>query len=398
MPQTLYQFGINPAKPSSKALTPKVIATSEEIKILWSSWCDLIYMTTNTSEVRTIIYSGTSLSPAQQDDFASPHSIINQALADPTCRLTFFGSTMHDGVRGYICNRRLRIFSTPAEQTGFEQDIGTWDFLASPVGEIRVCRDDSVLVSLPPCTHEIREASAHGNIATMPHLKYLGSRYATSESIHHVADIMPTQLVVNATTATALSQSGQLYTRTTDPRYPSTLGRPYTGALTFDPVPYLVELRMTKIASGGYITAAISEDGELFLWGQSNPGTDGDLGVLHRLDYNTDASVSKETAIWGDNLQGEDVKCLNIHIDGRDASAYDVAVGYGHVLVAAKDETGEQAVFTSGCGAEGQLGIGRSVEFKEEFGEVVAIRTKRVVQLAAGGWSSFIVTEDCTKM
>lgn len=393
MPQTLYRFGIDPSDPSAKALTPKAVATGNEIKILWSSWCDLIYAITNTDKTRSIIYIGTGLCPAQQDDFTSPRSTINQALADPSCRLSFFGSTMHDGVRGYICRWRLRIFNTTAKEIeldSLDQDIGTWDLLASPVGEIGLCSNNSVLVALDG------GAGGESSIAAVPHLRYLGNRCATSEINEHVADFMPNQLVVNATTATALSPSGQVYTRTTDPRYPSTLGRPYTVASKFEPVPYLSETRIKKIASGGYMTAAISEDGELFLWGQSNPGTEGELGVLHRVDYDSDA-VKKETVVWGDTVQDEDVKYLSIHIDGRDAAAYDVAVGYGHILVAAEDETGEHVLFAAGCGAEGQLGIGRAIEFKKELKEVVALRGKRVVQLAAAGWSSFIVTEGRTK-
>lgn len=391
MPQTLYQSGIDPSNPSSKTLIPRAISTSEEINILWSSWCDLIYTTTNTEGTRSIVYIGTGLSPAQQEDFTSPGSTINQALADPTCRPKFFGSTIHEGVRGYVCKWRLRIFSTPSEQ-----DIGSWDLLASPVGDISMCSDSSVLVSLPSPKITPREASTGGNIVVMPHLHLLGSRSVTGEVNEHVhvADFMPTQLAVNATTSTALSPSGQVYTRTIDPRYPSTLGRPYTGASIFESVPYLSETCITKIASGGYMTAAISKEGELFLWGQSNPGTRGGLGVFRGLDYDTDATIDRETTVRGDALQDDDVKCLNIQIGGFEVEAYDLAVGFGHILVAAKNIIGEHVVFAAGCGTEGQLGIGEAVALTEEFEEVPAFRGKRVIQLAAAGWSSFIVTKD----
>lgn len=393
MPQTLYQFGIDPSSPSSRSLTPTAIATSEEVNILWSSWCDLIYMTTDTNKTRAILYKGISLSDAQQQDFTSPQSTINQALTDSTCRLSFFGSSMHDGVGGYICKQRLRIFSTPAEETK-DHVTGTWDLLASPVGEIQTCSDGSLLVCLPSSTSASTESSTHDSIVTMPHPKYLGSRSATTETNEHVANFTPTQLVVNATTATALSSSGQVYTRTTDPRYPSTLGRPHTGSTKFEAVPYLSETRVQKIASGGYMTAAISEDGELFLWGQSSPGTGEELGVLRRLDYNDDAAKKKQTVVWGDTIQDDDVKVLNVFMVGSSATACDLAIGSGHILVVAENETGEHVVFAAGSAAEGQLGAGRPIDYEKEFIEVVALRGKLVRQLAAAGWSSFVVTED----
>jgi alpha-tubulin suppressor-like RCC1 family protein len=285
------------------------------------------------------------------------------------------------------------MFSTPAEQVVLGQGTGTWDLLASSVGEIQMCSDGSVLACLTPSTSMFTETRTEGSIVSMLHPKHLGSRVSSGIN-EPVAEFMPTQLVVNATTATALCSSGQVYTCTTDPRYPSALGRPYTGTSTFEPVPYLSETRIKKIASGGYMTAAISEDGELFLWGQSNPGTEEELGVLQRLDYVADAALEKETLIRGDAVQDDDVKVLNICIDGRSAIAYDVAIGCGHILVAAEDETGEYVVFAAGCGAEGQLGTGRMVEYEKFFTEVVALRGKCIKQLAAAGWSSFIVIED----
>lgn len=394
MPQTLYQFGIDPSDPSSKNSTPKSIATGEEIKILWSSWCDLIYTTVNASKARTIVYAGKSLSQAQQEDIISPQSTIEQGLADPTCRSSFFGSSMHDGVRGYICGWRLTVFSTLAEQAGSEQAVGMRDLLAFQTGEVQMCSDNSVLLCLPSAAPAFTKTSAQGSIAIVPHPKYLGSRSAGAETNEVLADFAPTQLVVNATTATVLSSTGTVFTRTTDPRYPSTLGRPDTGTSRFEPVPYLSETCIKKIASGGYMTAAISEDGELFLWGQSDPGTVEELGVLERLDYDADATVKKETVIWGDTIQDDDVKVLKILINGRDATAYDVAIGFGHILVAAKDETGKHAMFAAGCGGEGQLGTGKVADYEREFTEVVVLRGKRVKQLTAVGWSSFIVTQD----
>ncbi|KAF3052186.1 hypothetical protein E8E11_007681 [Didymella keratinophila] len=400
--RTLYQFGIDASNPSSKIVTPTAIATSEDVEVIWSSWCDLIYATRVACQAPSIVYSGTSLSPRQSQEFGWRQSKINRTLEHSSWRLSIFGSSMHDGVRGYICRDGLRTLYPPNEQERPEwRDVitGTWDRLAVPVGEIQMCSDNSLLVGLPPSASDTTKLGTQGSIVTMPHPKNLGSRPVTTETWESVANFAPTQLVVNATTATALSPSGQVYTRTTDPRYPSTLGRPYTGSSKFEPVPYLSETRIKKIASGGYMTAAISEDGELFLWGQSNPGTGEELGVLHRLDYD-DAAMSKKTVIYGDTIQDDDVKVLNISIEGGGyyassggCYAYDVAIGSGHILVAAERETGELVVFAAGCGAEGQLGTGRAVDYEKEFVEVVALRGKRIKQLAAAGWSSFVVAE-----
>jgi hypothetical protein len=385
--RTLYQFGLDPSNPSSKTVTPAAIATSEEIRVLWSSWCDLIYNTKFACQLPSIVYSGSGLSSTQQEECFSSDSL----LQGPTRRVDFFGSSMHEGVRGYICGQRLRTFSTPTEAATSELtdlEIGVLDDLASP---IQMCSDGSLLVCLPIWTWSTTKTNIKGSITSVPHPGYLSTRSAHET----VADFAPIQLVVNATTATALSPSGQVYTRTTDPRYPSTLGRPYVRTSKFEPVPYLSETRIKKIASGGYMTAAISEDGELFLWGQSNPGSDKELGVLHRLDYDDD-EMERKTVIYGDTVQDDDVKVLNICIEREGYTggccAYDVAIGSGHILVAAEKETGELVVFAAGCGAEGQLGTGRAVEYESEFVEVIALRGLRINQLAAAGWSSFVVT------
>ncbi|KAF2629539.1 hypothetical protein BU25DRAFT_268523 [Macroventuria anomochaeta] len=390
MPQTLHRFGFNSDAPTLKITSPTLVDSSTQINIVWTSWCDLIYTTTNADNTRSITYTGTSLNTTQQQELTSLTSNINQALANPTCQLYFFGNTMYDGVRGYICDGKITVFGTPAEEAALRSqyhDIEFWTF-PPPLAEIRMCSDNSLFLTSKPEPYET------GSISNVTNLHAVKAHCTCTTPIDQRASFAPTQLVTNATTTTALSPSGLVYTLTTDPRYPSCLGRPYTGTSSFEPVPYLSETRITKIASGGYMTAAISEDGELFLWGQANPGTAEELGVLHRLDYDSDAAMKRETVIWGDTVQDENVKCLNIHIDGRDAIAYDVAIGFGHMLVAAKGEDEEHVVFSAGCGAEGQLGIGRADDFLQESEEVVAVRGKRVIQLAAAGWSSFVVTEE----
>ncbi|KAH6618495.1 hypothetical protein C7974DRAFT_317816 [Boeremia exigua] len=391
MPQTLYRFGVDPADPTVNAAAPVPVITNTKIKILWSSWCDLIYTTLNRDRTRSIIYLGTSLNPAQQLDLqsrASSPAVMGQYPSKPGEHLHFFGAAMHDGVRGYVADSMMcsdsslllvcnpKLVTEPGEEEPEPDAI-----VSSGKGGLECCKVSALAM---PRTR---------TISCVRDLQGLRDYCAAETPIECAAQFAPIQLVVNATTATALDQGGRVHTRTTDPRYPTCLGRPYTGTSNFEPVPYLSETRIIKIASGGYITAAVSEDGELFLWGQASPGTVGELGVLHRSDYSTDIKDNMGNVIWADSVQDEDIKCLNIYIDGKAASAYDVAVGFGHVLVAARNEVGEHAVFAAGCGEQGQLGLGRSCDFQQEFEEVVSLRGKQTSSLVAAGWSSHVVAE-----
>lgn len=130
------------------------------------------------------------------------------------------------------------------------------------------------------------------------------------------------------------------------------------------------------------MTAALSADGELFLWGQANPGMTQELSVLK--------------GKVGDVDQDEYVRCVELEIEGKEACVTDVAVGLGHVLVAAEVVMPNQMlrrVFAAGQGENGQLGLGAERNFVEEFVEVDALRGTRVRSLKAAGWSSWAVAE-----
>jgi hypothetical protein len=416
MPQTLYRFGIDPSDPSAKATIPTTIVTNARIEVLWSAWCDLIHTTLNGDGTRSINYLGTSLNSSQQLD-------VSQSLLSSGYPLQFFGTAMHDGVRGHIANSKVTIYGTPAEKVTLGdhyRDVAVWSSPYHLHQSISMCGDGSLLVS---ASHEQRPKPGSEDTISEPHsitslvkehpsnahhgqetkhpkpqtisyvasLRELQDQYSRTDPAKSVASFAPTQLVVNATTATALDQEGRVYTRTTDPRYPTCLGRAHTGTSTFEPVPYLSETRITKIASGGYMTAAVSAEGELFLWGQANPGTKGELGVLHRLDYASDVEEARQTTIQSDAMTDDDVRCLVIYIQGKEARAYDVAVGFGHILVAARDDSGNRVVFGAGCGSEGQLGVGSLPDFCEEFCELEALRNKEVIQMKASGWTSLVV-------
>lgn len=337
---------------------------------------------------------------------------------------------MHDGLRGCIAANKVFVYSTPAGKATMVTDhhgVDSWEIprhLHNSIYQVSMCSDNSLLVASRPrqnpasnlgastselisqtfsrlkdCNsdgHDVLHA-AENTLQTINYfrdLREFRDYYEKSLPIKSVASFAPVQLVVNATTATALDQHGRIYTYTTDPRYPSCLGRPNIGQSVFEPVPYLEETNIVKTASGGYMTAAISEDGELFLWGQANPGTEGELSVLQMLDYESRPADRMGTSIKCEGVQDDDVKCLCIHIEGREARAYDVALGHGHILVAAEDGIGKYVVFGAGCAAEGQLGIPGTIQLQKDFHQVEAFTGKRVIQMMASGWSSFVVVED----
>jgi alpha-tubulin suppressor-like RCC1 family protein len=229
------------------------------------------------------------------------------------------------------------------------------------------------------------------SIASFPSLKALQAWLSkeTSAILPKMLQTFPSttfsQLLGNATTSIALTEAGEVFTWTQDPRYPKLLGRVAdadTPANVPHQIQYLSETNIIQIASGGYLTAALSSDGELFLWGQNCPGTTGCLKVLQQSDED---DVDKF------------VKCVEITINDKEAKVTHVAIGSGHVIVAAETAGRggrmERAAFVMGQGESGQLGIGRTPELVEEFTEVPGLKGKKVVQMRASGWNCWIVTE-----
>ena len=142
------------------------------------------------------------------------------------------------------------------------------------------------------------------------------------------------------------------------------------------------------------MSAAVSSDGEFFLWGQACPGSEGELDVL-------EGSIGADglaTGIGVDGEQDEFVKCLDVRIEGKEARVYDVAIGHGHVLVAAEvcriGEETKRVLFAAGDNGRNQLGPETGTDFKERFENVKSMQGKRIIQLVAAGWSSYIVSDE----
>jgi hypothetical protein len=347
------------------------------------------------------MYIGTGLTAAQKKHVIRNSELGHAVDGKDWWGIIWFGSVMHEGLRGYVLSKRTAdgvvseqkvvVFATDVEIEDGVPEIHLYDVSGDvKISDIRVLSDGSLMLST-------KTTSTNTNsILNVPDFKKL-RQYLSSGSLP--GDLTqvpytsrnPPVCISNATSTTVLDANGKVWTATKDPRYPKTLGRPYEGSSDFATIPYLSETIITKVVSGGYMTAAVSSDGELFLWGQVCPGSTGELRVL---SGNVEGTMSI-TGISAMGEQDEYVHCLEISIDGEEARAHDVAIGHGHILIAAEVQRAGmetiRAVFAAGDNSRNQLGLGTTGEFRESFEEIVAWRGRRVAQLMSGGWTSFAV-------
>lgn len=149
------------------------------------------------------------------------------------------------------------------------------------------------------------------------------------------------------------------------------------------------------------MVAAISSDDELFIWGQANPGCQVGLVVLiaesDEGEEGAGMCEAKGTRVSvSSGYQDETIKSLEVFIDGEEARPYDVAIGNGHVLVAAEvqraDGTKRRAVLSAGANDRGQTGSSSRSAFVEDFEEIVTFRGMKIEEIVASGWTTFVVT------
>ncbi|KAI9777308.1 MAG: hypothetical protein M1835_005266 [Candelina submexicana] len=189
-----------------------------------------------------------------------------------------------------------------------------------------------------------------------------------------LANVSIVTLLSNFTSFTLLTNSGNVYTWG-DPRH-SSLGRNPTSSSAAT-APHLVDflggIPIRKIASGGWITAALSYDNDLYLWG-------GRPGEKHRIKDLPDLP----------RKGNDEAEVKLVDIDGG-VDIVDVGVGDGHIVVLCRDGR----VFAVGRGESGQLGVGVR-KFEEEWMEVRLNlgERKRVVGVYGGAWSSFLLVEE----
>lgn len=187
----------------------------------------------------------------------------------------------------------------------------------------------------------------------------------------HVLAKPVVQLCGAATSFTALTADGEVLTFGSG-LHAGVLGRrpsPSEPALTPFPVSYLGGIPIRKVASAGWITAALSADRDLYLWG-GRPGEANRMESLPPLD-------------------GDELVSL-VDIDGG-VDVVDVGVGHGHV--AALTTNGE--IWTSGLNTYGQLGDGftdfRTTWIKATLDTDAPSSSGVVHHLGCGVWSSWAV-------
>ncbi|KAI5206992.1 RCC1/BLIP-II protein [Aureobasidium subglaciale] len=153
-------------------------------------------------------------------------------------------------------------------------------------------------------------------------------------SASHTVPGRVAQLVANVTGFVCLTQDGNVYSWG-DARH-SSLGRSVAETEARYPglVGSLGGVHIKKIASDGWMTAALSEDGAVYLFGTGTPGTEHSISCLRELESTQAALVEIEGT-------GESLDFL------------DVAVGDGHVLLLVQDGR----VFAAGDNRNGQLGV-----------------------------------------
>lgn len=161
-----------------------------------------------------------------------------------------------------------------------------------------------------------------------------------------------------------LTAKGEVFTFG-DPRH--NLGRSLELAERPANKPNIVDalegIPIAHISSGGWITAALSKEKDLYIWG----GRAGDQELVEGLD----------------NSEGGDVSLVDLE-GGLDVK--DVAVGAGHIVALTIDGR----VWAAGRGENGQIGVTKA-EFQREWKELQGLpQQARADKVFAGGWGTFI--------
>lgn len=171
------------------------------------------------------------------------------------------------------------------------------------------------------------------------------------EKQHFMMQGRPMQLVANTGTFMVLMEDGEVYTWG-DPRYQS-LGRKIADTPAHRPgvLDALGGLRIVKVAAGGWMSAALSEDRAAYVWGAGEPGKDSTLKLLREADAGNVVLISIPSS------GGSEAEPLDM---------IDIAVGDNHIAVLA--ESGR--LFVAGDNRTGQLGIDSDEAWVDDWVEV----------------------------
>lgn len=379
---------------------PTCVVREELVEVVWAGWCDLVCMCVRPSSpchrirlelfhdigserilTTTVHRKFTTTQTRPTHSYTGPSLLPSQTahLTTSPPATTFFGRPSTTGVLGLInaTTTTLTTFSSPEELAHGAPDVQRTGFVTSPwtILGVHFTARDAVFM------HVVRRSTGRSSVIEVPNLAHV-RRFLAGEPGGCVArcneDEDVVQVTSNTASLTVLTREGTVYTLSTDPRFTRVAGRDVDAHThTVLPVPFLAHTRVAKVAAGGLYTVAVASDGELFLWGQAQAGTPGELRCLAHMTEDDDEYV--RTVDFGDG-----------------ARVLDVAVGAGHVLVAVERE-GAREVWAAGDNRYGALGLGVEMkrrEFVDEFVEVRALRGRRVMQMVCAGMSSCVVVGD----
>lgn len=173
------------------------------------------------------------------------------------------------------------------------------------------------------------------------------------------------ELDSNESVFTFLTANGQVFTFG-DPRHDN-LGRSLESHNLSASEPNIVDaldgIPIAHISSGGWITAALSMQKDLYIWG----GRAGNEELVEGLE----------------GLESGNVSLVNL---GGGLDVEDVAVGAGHIVAL----TADGKAWVAGRGDNGQTGAYKP-GFQREWKELqTRIKDEKASKVFAGGWGTFI--------
>ncbi|KAK3711591.1 hypothetical protein LTR37_009582 [Vermiconidia calcicola] len=196
-----------------------------------------------------------------------------------------------------------------------------------------------------------------------------------AEKQHFMMQGRPKQLLAGTGTFVVLMEDGEVYSWG-DPRYRS-LGRSIAcGDAAPAERPALVDalggVKIEKIAVGGWMNAALSEDRALYIWGTGTPGTDRTIKPLRDADA------------------GE-VVLVDIADSGESLDIIDVGVGDNHIAVVTEDKQ----LYVTSDNANGQLGLDSDNHFIDKWTKVSSLED--VQSVVCGPKATFALTGNAEK-
>ena len=406
----IYAWGFNAFRQLAQhteedILSPLGIASVDDAQILFVSWCETLILLNKSYR----LLGGTS-------SCLSSTIGLSETSSPDVIPASFFGA--HEGIQGCISGTGQLFFlnTHPFKRPMIDRTSSTTSpkafqrFGMNPdpikLTHISIAGNSRVVVTFceksegTPHRTYILEFSTVEEFRTWykshPFFDTSGKADplppTSSSGIRHSFYVIPglsSQLVSGATSFSLLASTGCIYTWG-DSRYVRCLGRPIadlSSASIPTQIPYLSETRVEKIASGSWMSGALSNEGELFIWGQGSPSLNGEIAALRTVRGETD-----------NEDEDEFVKEVCVTIDDLRACVYDFGMGSGHLVVAAGvndlEKVLKRALFCAGQGESGQLGLGQKLQFLAKLTEVQELSMKRVRSVTCGGNNSFVVVDN----